>query len=458
MRAPPSAAVPVSALVMVVVLALVSPGDAADDAHAAARRALGEFDAALHTRTEPAVQERLRDRLAALDRDALGTGLWLDLHVAIATLDRRLEPPPAVGLADGRVDPAETSDDPFDIECRSAGLSASGRARFAHELRHRHGLALSPEAVLRLGEAGRRLTARNLEQHAVEFGEGRSWHELVVQSRDVHPTSLPDLVRTCEKLVRETTAAVESSGLISLPTAALGLPVRAAGRTTAHPFAAYQPATTTSWGRREAQLTLPPIPPRLSAEGADAWLRDFDVHALRLVAAHEGVPGHHLQHTRAKRVRSRIRAHGFNSTFVEGWAFYAEGLLERAGGLDGPMDRLAVLRMEAWRATRCYVDPALHLGRIAPSEAVRLLIEEGGLSRRAARMDVRAILRRPASAFGYWVGRLLIRNLRDEYVRRNGPGTEREFHDRLLSFGSIPIPLIEAVLLERRPSYDALHP
>ena len=413
------------------------------------------FDRSLSSRADDAERRGLRARLAALTREKLASSDWIDLHIAIRAIDRRLDPPPERVLRDGVPDPADGSDDPFDVACRIAGLAPAGRAHFAWSLRRIHGLAVTPEAVLQVGRMARAAIAREIDERTPHDG---SWHEMVEHCRDDHPASIEELLATCHELVRDAGDLAERFGLVTIPERARDLEVLVAERASPLPYARYRPPRFGSLRSHPAQISVPPIPHTFAPEDVDAWLRDFDVHFLRIVAAHEGVPGHHLQHVRSRQVRSRVRAHGFNTTFAEGWAFYAEGLVERAWETPCVEDRVAALRARSWRAVRCYADAALHLGRITPSEAVTLLMDEAGFSRRAAEADVRTILRHPARMFGYWVGRRLIERMHDDYVRRNGPGTSREFHDRLLSFGTIPLPLARAVLLDERAAYDARNP
>jgi len=80
---------------------------------------------------------------------------------------------------------------------------------------------------------------------------------------------------------------------------------------------------------------------------------------------HEGVPGHHLQVgqtayrseslNRWQRLMCWISGHG------EGWALYAERLMDELGYLEDPADRLGMLDMQSFRAARVIVDIGMHL-------------------------------------------------------------------------------------------------
>ena len=82
-------------------------------------------------------------------------------------------------------------------------------------------------------------------------------------------------------------------------------------------------------------------------------------------AYHEGAPGHHLQIglcmtfgdrlTRFQRLLGRYPGHS------EGWALYAERLMEELGYLERPDYLLGMLSAQAFRAMRVVVDIGLHL-------------------------------------------------------------------------------------------------
>ena len=128
------------------------------------------------------------------------------------------------------------------------------------------------------------------------------------------------------------------------------------------------------------------------------------------------------------------------------------------GFYEDPLTRLAWLRMRLWRAVRVVIDVGLHTGTLTPSDAVRMLVDEVRMERTSAEKEVRRYLSMPAQPLSYMLGFRRIRALRRAYLARHGPAAEREFHDRLLGLGSIPLDLAAAVLLDKRAAYDRAHP
>jgi uncharacterized protein (DUF885 family) len=88
-------------------------------------------------------------------------------------------------------------------------------------------------------------------------------------------------------------------------------------------------------------------------------------------AYHEGVPGHHLQCGQVVVLRdqlSRYQRISFISGHGEGWALYAERLMDELGYLDRPEYRLGFLAAQGLRAVRVIVDIGMHLGKVIPED------------------------------------------------------------------------------------------
>jgi len=99
----------------------------------------------------------------------------------------------------------------------------------------------------------------------------------------------------------------------------------------------------------------------------------FDTWRELTTVYHEGVPGHHLQIAQAVYNRSELnswrRLLAGSSGHAEGWALYAERLMEQLGYLDDPADRLGMLDGQRMRAARVVLDIGVHLGKQRPDGA-----------------------------------------------------------------------------------------
>jgi uncharacterized protein (DUF885 family) len=176
---------------------------------------------------------------------------------------------------------------------------------------------------------------------------------------------------------------------------------------------------------------------------------DFDRDRIESTAAHEALPGHFMQLSISRRHPDFVRRIGFDGVFAEGWAFYGEEMFVRLGLFGDDLDaRLFVARWERVRGARAVVDPQLASGEWTYAQAAEFFAAETGFTREQAEAAVAAIAARPGYVIAYSVGRLQIENLLAEYQRRKGAaGSLRDFHDRLLSYGTTPLAIVGPELL-----------
>ncbi len=194
------------------------------------------------------------------------------------------------------------------------------------------------------------------------------------------------------------------------------------------------------------------ITPPTSLEDAAARLdmnQDFDRDRILSTAAHEVIPGHFLQLSVAKRHPDFVRKIQQSSVFVEGWAFYGEEMFVRLGLYGSDLDpRLFTARWERVRGARAIVDPKLASGEWSFRQAADFYARESGFAQKAADAAVSGIATNPGYVIAYTVGRLQIEQLLANYQQKTaGQGSLRDFHDRLLSYGSAPFAIVGPELL-----------
>jgi uncharacterized protein (DUF885 family) len=132
---------------------------------------------------------------------------------------------------------------------------------------------------------------------------------------------------------------------------------------------------------------------------------------------HEAVPGHHLQHAMSMLVPlTRAQKLGFISAHGEGWALYAERLMDELGWFRTPETRLGFLCAHAFRAARIVVDIGLHTGRRIPAghdgageawtyeRAIDFIIRASGMDRDKSESEVLRYLSWPSQATAYKLG------------------------------------------------------
>lgn len=161
---------------------------------------------------------------------------------------------------------------------------------------------------------------------------------------------------------------------------------------------------------------------------------------------HEGVPGHHLQIALAQE-RSDLppfRRKDDITAFVEGWALYSEQLGEDMGVYRDPYERFGRLAFNIWRACRLVMDVGIHWHGQPPAEAERCLLEHTTLPQASAHYETLRYTAWPAQALAYKIGELRFLALRQRAQSRLGARFDiREFHDRLLDDGPVPLGMLE---------------
>ena len=177
--------------------------------------------------------------------------------------------------------------------------------------------------------------------------------------------------------------------------------------------------------------------------------QDFDHDRIMSTGAHEVMPGHYLQASIAKRHPNFIRKIQDSNEFVEGWAFYGEEMLVRLGMYGERLDgRLFTARWERVRGARAIVDPKLASGEWTYQQAVDFYSTQGGFTKQAAAAQVADIASSPGYYFAYTAGRAQIEELYAAYILKKGAlGSLRDFHDRLLSYGSTPLAIVAPELM-----------
>jgi uncharacterized protein (DUF885 family) len=162
---------------------------------------------------------------------------------------------------------------------------------------------------------------------------------------------------------------------------------------------------------------------------------------------HEAVPGHHLQVATTKVNTERLNRFQRNRVWVsgygEGWALYAERLMDELGAFEDPGYEMGYLSAQGLRAARIVVDIGMHCGfkdfdgNIWNAEsAFKLLHERALLDEISARSEVDRYLGWPGQAISYKVGERFWMDCREEAKKRLGSKFElKKFHSFALNLG-----------------------
>ncbi len=171
------------------------------------------------------------------------------------------------------------------------------------------------------------------------------------------------------------------------------------------------------------------------------YLEEHNYYSIPNTTVHEAYPGHHLQGCCSNTNPSLIRLlTPFPVEFVEGWAHYCEEYMKEIGYDDSPEAQFEQTTDMIWRATRMILDIKLAKGEIGHEEAVEYLIEQTGMERQIATVEVNEYAERPTYFLSYYLGKHMILKLKRDLRQKLGKNfDENKFHDMLLYSGGIPM-------------------
>jgi uncharacterized protein (DUF885 family) len=196
--------------------------------------------------------------------------------------------------------------------------------------------------------------------------------------------------------------------------------------------------------------------PTYNAQSKNFYIRAA-IEDPRPILGHEGIPGHFLQLSIANHLPNEIRRQHSDGVLIEGWALYGEEMLMRTGLYpNNSPGQAQVLRLSRYRAARIGVDVNLHTGRWNFDQAVNYFMEAGGLDRESATGEAAGAAASPTQKITYMVGKWQIMRLLGKYRDKQGANFRLgQFHDDLIKNGSLPLSVIEWILLDDSSAIDA---
>lgn len=288
-----------------------------------------------------------------------------------------------------------------------------------------------------------------LEEGASQFGAS-TWQEALASLSDHHPTAegYLDAYQTTWDQARQ--SAVEQS-LVTWP----DYPIRYVERPTwvrsASPYLyfLFYRAPSVFDSVDVYDYLVEPLPegdpePVLRAQN---WTTIKFNHVV-----HHGGIGHHVQNWNAYRAESRIGrvaavdcasrvAMLCGGTMAEGWSCYTTDLMSEFG-FSSPLESFSQIQGRMRMAARAVADVELHAGRMSLEDTVVFYRDQAGMNEAAAMGEAVKNSMNPGAALMYLTGTDLIRDLRHDLIDDATGAALGSFHDRFLSYGSIPVSLI----------------
>ena len=193
-----------------------------------------------------------------------------------------------------------------------------------------------------------------------------------------------------------------------------------------------------------------PIPEDWSEKQAESFLREYNRISVKILSIHEALPGHYVQLYYANRHPSIIRSILGSGVMIEGWAHYTEGMMIDEGfGNGDPRYSLVQMKWKLRGIANAIIDQKIHAGTMTEEEAIELMVDETFQEE----AEASAKWRRAQLSFGqlstYFVGSELMLDLKRDIEQEKGSNFNlKDFHEELLSHGSVPIRHLRRLMLD----------
>jgi uncharacterized protein (DUF885 family) len=306
-----------------------------------------------------------------------------------------------------------------------------------------------------------------LAQHAPDFGAA-DWRQVLSGLAQIHPTVDGYLGRYAE-LWESSRQLVRDADLLTWPDFPIEYTPQPRWAREAAPqlyFLFYR--APAAFNRPPVHRYLvTPIEPSMPEPEQLRRLQATNDSVIKLNhVVHHGGVGHHVQNWNAYHGLSQIGrvaavdcaariAMFCGGTMAEGWACYATQLMAEHGFLT-PLEEFGEAHADLRMAARAVVDVRLHRGEFTLDEAAHFYAERTAMSNAAAQGEAVKNSMFPGAALMYLMGRDTILELRADLQRQLGSRFDlRQFHDRFLSFGSIPVALVAGIMRQEAAAQSA---
>jgi hypothetical protein len=341
---------------------------------------------------------------------------------------------------------------------RPVGDWKIGKEIFDYRIRNLHLIDdLTTEQFYQWGRREYQDQLHVLRETAKVVDPTRTWQEIEFDIQEDHP-SAENMIDEHRKAVQRTGPWVIESGLFSLPFDKDNQAIAA--------------ATPAVYGRRQwygfggaprgiglsepGGWRLVPVDPRWSPERTEEFLQGHNYGMINAMVNHEVYPGHGMIQLFLNHNPRKLRT--YESSYAnQAFCYYIEWDLVPNYGFY-PTDKQDIYQIEKernklWRYARPIYDAGMHIGKVSVDEAVNIMHQGVLFAERFAFIEVEYTTRGGSTtAIPTW-GYHQVLKLRDDYfaymANRGQKGTLRDFHDRVMEIGMLPVVLIREAMFHQ---------
>ena len=334
-----------------------------------------------------------------------------------------------------------------DLLPRSGGDFRIGEDNFRKKLHDEEMVDIPLDELLKIGYAELHRNQQRLKETAALINPNADPREVLATLEKDHPA--PDqLLPSFRNLLGSLREFIEAKQIITIPSPILPLVeetppfMRATTTASMDTPGAYESKAT------EAMFNVTTPESGWTPKEVEEWMEGFNRGTILSTSIHEAYPGHYVQFLWAKRLTSKVRKLLYCNSNAEGWAHYTEQMMldEGYGGGD-PKLRMGQLQDALLRNSRFIVGIEMHTGNMTMEQAKEFFVSEGYQVPPVADVEAKRGTSDPTYLV-YTLGKLQIMKLREDYKKKLGDRfTLREFHDRFMEQGGVPLVIIRRAML-----------
>jgi uncharacterized protein (DUF885 family) len=332
------------------------------------------------------------------------------------------------------------------LQTKATGSPRLG-ANYAEVLRLSTG-ERDPDALLARAERDLAAKRKEAEAFVQSVWPGDDLRTAFVRVESEHHTDTTAWVAFGARLVDEAEAFTKAHDVVTLPEPRTLVTARSPSYFVGQSVGGVYPAGP--YDAEARTLYFLPVPPDSATPAQrEAFFRDFNDRFLRMITAHEILPGHYVQLKYAARNPHKVRAVFPDDVYVEGWGTFCERTMLDLGW-GGPLERVAHLKKQMENIARTIVDIRVHTKGMTREEVVRFVTEEAMQGPQlASNMWTRSITSAPQITF-YYLGYTAVRQLYDDVRAARGAAFRlRDFTDELMAIGPVSIEEVRKRMLGR---------
>ncbi|MBS2008944.1 MAG: DUF885 domain-containing protein [Cyanobacteria bacterium SZAS TMP-1] len=207
--------------------------------------------------------------------------------------------------------------------------------------------------------------------------------------------------------------------------------------------------------KAEAEYWVTPIDASVSEAKAESKLREYNNYTLKWLTIHEALPGHYVQFEHLNNVqperRRLLRSMYANGPYVEGWAEYiAQVMMDEGYMKDDPSFRIIMRKIRLRLLANTILDIKMQSQDMTDAQAMELMTKETFQTEAEAEGKLRRAKLSSAQLATYYTGLREWQSFRKKYQEKLGKNFNLlKFHDLVLDEGSLPVPIVEKLVMER---------